>query len=187
MKNMNVIMAGFGGQGMLSAGKILAHAAMKERLEVSWLPSYGPEMRGGTANVTVCVSQEAIASPVVTHPHGLIAMNLPSLEKFESKVSPGGLIILNATFIPRKSTRQDCQVIRVDTVDLARKAGSERAANLVVLGVLTGFFGGIPQASLEWAIEAAFTGKRQRWATANVAAFRSGYDVGFNATQPVPA
>ena len=101
--------AGFGGQGILLSGKILASAAMAEGLEVAWVPSYGPEMRGGTANVMVCFSKKPIGSPLITSPRALLAMNLPSLEKFAPNVKPGGLIVINESMIDRGAGRDDVQ------------------------------------------------------------------------------
>ncbi|MHC4937468.1 MAG: 2-oxoacid:acceptor oxidoreductase family protein [Planctomycetota bacterium] len=169
-----VLMAGFGGQGMLLAGKILAHAAMDDGLEVSWLPSYGPEMRGGTANVTVCISTEPIGSPLITSPQGLVAMNKPSLEKFASQVKPGGLIIYNATLIEDPPERTDCRVFAIDSRALAEKSGTVRSANFVMLGAWVGAAGAIDAASVERAIGEEFTGRKAKFVPANVAAFRAG-------------
>ena len=102
MKDLNILFAGFGGQGVLFSGKVIAYAGMMEGKEISWLPSYGPEMRGGTANCSVCISDNKIGSPLVTNPDILVAMNLPSLDKFEKDVVPGGMIILDSTLINRK-------------------------------------------------------------------------------------
>ena len=178
MKGTDVVMAGFGGQGILLAGKILAHAAMEEGMEVSWLPSYGPEMRGGTANVTVCLSREPIASPLITSPRSLLAMNRPSLEKFVAKVKPGGTIIINATMINIEAGRDDCTEIKVDSRSLAQEAGNERAANLVMLGAYVGATGAVPAKALEKAIEDEFTGRKAKFVPTNIAAFRAGLALG---------
>jgi len=129
-----VVMAGFGGQGLMLIGKLLAEASMDEDKEVSWLPSYGPEMRGGTANCTVVISDKPVASPVITTPTGLIAMNLPSLEKFSPQVKPGGLIIINSSMIDVGSGRDDVTEIHIAANDEARKLGTDKAANMIVLG-----------------------------------------------------
>jgi len=172
-----VLMAGFGGQGMLLAGKILAHAAMDDGMEVSWLPSYGPEMRGGTANVIVCLSAEPIGSPLVTTPRGLVAMNRPSLDKFADKVRPGGVILYNATLIDSAPDRPDCRVHGVDSRALAERAGTVRAANFVMLGAWVAASGAISPASVERAIAEEFQGPKERFVPANVAAFRAGIAV----------
>lgn len=119
---------------MILAGKILAQAAMDHGLEVTWLPSYGPEMRGGTANCTVVVGDENIGSPIVDEPTSLIAMNLPSLDKFEHMVAKGGAIIVNSSLIDRDVNRDDVRVTQLPLNDLGAKAGSMRAINMVALG-----------------------------------------------------
>lgn len=172
-----VLMAGFGGQGMLLAGKILAHAAMEDGVEVSWLPSYGPEMRGGTANVIVCLSPDPIGSPLVTTPRSLVAMNKPSLDKFASHVRPGGLIVYNSTLIPHGPERDDCTVYSVESRSLAEQAGTVRAANFVMLGAWVAAAGAIDPASIERAIAEEFEGPKQKFVAGNVAAFRAGMAV----------
>lgn len=174
MKGTEMIMAGFGGQGILLAGKILAHAAMDCGLEVSWLPSYGPEMRGGTANVTVCISQERIGSPLITAPRALLAMNLPSLEKFESMVKKDGVIVVNSTMVKRTPQRSDCDCIMVDTLDLAEKAGNAKAANLVMLGAYVGVSDLVPPKAVEDAITDVFRGGKEQHIEGSIAAFRAG-------------
>ena len=129
-----VILAGFGGQGMLLAGQLLAYAGLAENKNVSWLPSYGPEMRGGTANCSVIVSDDEVGSPIVTEADTVIVMNRPSLDKYESYVRKGGLLIINSTLIDKKATRNDIEVLYVPANDLAEQAGSVKAANMVVLG-----------------------------------------------------
>lgn len=128
--------AGFGGQGVLLMGYVLSHAAMLRGFNVTYLPAYGAEMRGGTANCTVTVSDEEIASPVASESDVLVAMNAPSLDKFEPSLRPGGTVLINSSLISRSTKRQDVSEIRVDTVVLAREVGSERAANMVMLGAL---------------------------------------------------
>ena len=128
------IFAGFGGQGVLLMGYVLSHVAMHKGLNVTYFPSYGAEMRGGTANCTVTLSDKKIASPVASHPDILVAMNPPSLEKFEPAVAPQGLVILNSSLIEHNPSRTDIEVLQVPTVELAREVGSERAANMVMIG-----------------------------------------------------
>ena len=131
---LNILLAGFGGQGILFAGKVMAYAGMMEGKEISWLPSYGPEMRGGTANCSVCISDEKIGSPLVTNPDILIAMNLPSLEKFENDVVPGGTIIVDSSIIHKKVERDDVKTIYLDASSMAEENGLKGAANKVILG-----------------------------------------------------
>lgn len=178
MEQTDVLMAGFGGQGMLLAGKILAHAAMREGRQVSWLPSYGPEMRGGTANVTVCIGDKPIASPLITKPQSLLVMNLPSLEKFAPRVRAGGLIVVNTTLVHRDAERPDCTVIGVDSRTLAEAAGTARAANFVMLGAFVAATGVVEEASVEAEIAEEFTGGKARHVPANVAAFQAGLAAG---------
>ncbi|MBP7784555.1 MAG: 2-oxoacid:acceptor oxidoreductase family protein [Firmicutes bacterium] len=130
-----LIIAGFGGQGVMLMGQLLSYAGMREAKNVSWMPSYGPEMRGGTANCSVVISTESVGSPIVTEPTTLIVMNRPSLDRFEQAVRPGGLLIYNSSLIDRKPERTDIRVIAVPAVELAREVGSDRVANMCVLGV----------------------------------------------------
>ena len=177
MPDTEVLMAGFGGQGMLLSGKLLAYAAMYQGLEVSWLPSYGPEMRGGTATVTVCISEKLVASPYIVEPRALLVMNQPSLEKFGARVRPGGLIVINTSLVPVKSDRDDCTVLYLDAAELAAKAGTARAANLVMLGAYVGWSGIVtPEVTVKM-IEKEFADKA-KFIPANVAAFRAGCEEG---------
>lgn len=128
-----VMFAGFGGQGILMSGKILAHAAMNEGFEVVWIPSYGPEMRGGTAYCTVVISDRPIGSPIIKNPMHLVAMNRPSLEKFAPLVRPNGVILVNSSLIPVRSGRDDVDEVRVPASDIAKEIGNIRAANIVAL------------------------------------------------------
>ena len=141
------------------------------------MPSYGPEMRGGTANVIVCISSHPIGSPLIESPRALIAMNLPSLEKFAPKVKPGGVIVVNESLINRDPGRDDCIVIRVPARDLAKEAGTEKAANFVVLGAYVGATDVVPPEAIEAAMEHEFTGGKARFVAANTAAFRAGLGV----------
>lgn len=177
MQGTEVLMAGFGGQGMLLAGKVLAHAAMNEGLQVSWLPSYGPEMRGGTANVTVCVSPQPIGSPLITTPKGLLVMNLPSLEKFAPKVAPGGVIVVNASLVSKDPERPDCTVLAIEAREVAEKVGTARAGNFVMLGAYIGLTDVVSAEAVEQQIEREMADK-PKFIDANVAAFRAGVEAG---------
>ena len=142
MKTTEILIAGFGGQGILFSGKFLAYKGLVEDLQVSWLPSYGPEMRGGTASCSVCISDEIIGSPLVVTPDVLIAMNLPSLEKYVDTIVPGGLVIIDSSIVKADVVRDDIKVIRIDASRIAEENGLKGAANMVILGRLfkeTGF------------------------------------------------
>lgn len=129
-----IIFAGFGGQGVLFAGKTLAYAGMDNDMQISWLPSYGPEMRGGTANCSVIISDDPIGSPVITAPDVLIAMNKPSLERFENTVVPGGLIVLDSFLIDKKVERDDVEVLYIPAKQIAEENGNANLGNMVMLG-----------------------------------------------------
>jgi 2-oxoglutarate ferredoxin oxidoreductase subunit gamma len=133
-----IIIAGFGGQGVLFAGQVLAYAAMDSGLNVTWIPSYGPEMRGGTANCTVIISDEEIGAPLVKHPKAVIALNLPSLDKYEPLVIEGGVLIVNTSLVNREVQREDLLVVNIPANELAERLGDRRLANMVVVGVLLG-------------------------------------------------
>jgi 2-oxoglutarate ferredoxin oxidoreductase subunit gamma len=128
-----VMFAGFGGQGILLSAKILAHAAMEQGFEVAWIPSYGPEMRGGTAYCTVVVSDRPIGSPIIRNPRHLVAMNRPSLEKFAPVIKPGGVILVNSTLISVPAGRDDVDELRVPVNDIAKELGNVRSANIIAL------------------------------------------------------
>ncbi len=136
-----IVLAGFGGQGVLLIGKVLAYAGMRAGREVTWMPAYGPEMRGGTCNCTVVLSDRPIGSPISKSPHGLIALNLPSLDKFEDAVRPGGIVVVNTSLINRLPSRTDVAVVAVPANELAIQCGSPLAANMVALGAYVGASG----------------------------------------------
>ena len=129
-----IIIAGFGGQGVLSMGKILAYSGIMQDQEVSWMPSYGPEMRGGTANVTVILSDERISSPILTEYDTAIILNQQSMDKFEKAVKPGGLLIYDGNGISRHPERKDIRIFRIDAADEAAKMGLTKIFNMIVLG-----------------------------------------------------
>ena len=131
-----VIFAGFGGQGVLFAGQVLAFAAMDAGHDVTWMPSYGPEMRGGTANCTVVIADEEIGSPTIKHPKGAVVMNLPSLDKFEPLVVPGGVLIVNSSLVNRNPYRTDVSWVMIPAQEIAEIIGPRRLLNMVMLGAL---------------------------------------------------
>lgn len=136
MKDLNIVFAGFGGQGVLFAGKVAAYAGLIESKEISWLPSYGPEMRGGTANCSVCISSQPIGSPLVTAPNALVAMNRPSLDRFLNAVEPGGMVVLDSSLIDREISRIDITVHRVPASRLAEEQGLTGLSNMILIGKL---------------------------------------------------
>lgn len=131
-----IIISGFGGQGVLFAGQVLAYAAMETGLHVTWIPSYGPEMRGGTAHCTVIISTEEIGSPLVRHPTAVIALNQPSFDKYEAVVAPGGALILNSSLITHTTQRTDIRVVPVPANKIADELGNGKLANIVLVGAL---------------------------------------------------
>lgn len=136
MATHDIIFAGFGGQGILSMGKFLAYAGMDADLNVSWLPSYGPEMRGGTANCSVIISDEPVGSPIVSKASSVVVMNRPSLDKFEEKIKKGGLLIIDCDLINRDPERDDIEVIKIPAQSIAEELGNKKIANMVLLGAL---------------------------------------------------
>ena len=136
MKTTQILIAGFGGQGILFAGKFLAYKGLMEDLQVSWLPSYGPEMRGGTANCNVILSETPVGSPIITAPDVLIAMNLPSLQKYVNTVVPGGQIYVDSALIGAKVERTDVEVFYIPATQMAKDAGIPSLANMIIVGHL---------------------------------------------------
>ena len=136
MKTTQILIAGFGGQGVLFAGKFLAYKGLTEDLQVSWLPSYGPEMRGGTANCSIILSETPVGSPIITTPDVLIAMNRPSLQKYMGTVAPGGQIYVDSTLIEEKVTRTDVSVFYIPATQMARDAQIPSLANMILIGHL---------------------------------------------------
>jgi 2-oxoglutarate ferredoxin oxidoreductase subunit gamma len=133
---VEIVFSGFGGQGALFAGQVLAHAALDHNLHTTWIPSYGPEMRGGTAHCIVIISDDEIGSPVVRNPRAAVVMNLPSLDKYEALIKPGGVLVINESLVDRASTRADVQRVPVRANEIAEELGDKRLANLVLLGAL---------------------------------------------------
>ncbi|MDR2587630.1 MAG: 2-oxoacid:acceptor oxidoreductase family protein [Coriobacteriales bacterium] len=172
--DLNIMLAGFGGQGILFAGKIIAYAGMIDGREISWLPSYGPEMRGGTANCSVCLSDEPIGSPLVTDPNVLIAMNLPSYEKFIDAVEPGGVVIVDSTMVGTCTLRQDVEYYTVPATSLAEENGLKGLANVILVGKLLAATQFSTRASCEQAIDKSVSAKRASLAEANKRALELG-------------
>jgi 2-oxoglutarate ferredoxin oxidoreductase subunit gamma len=169
----NVIMAGFGGQGLMFIGKLLAYCAMKRGLNVTWIPSYGPEMRGGTANCTVVISDEPIGSPLINSPEALIIMNNPSLESFEPKLKAGGLLFVNSNFVTRQVKRKDINIVPVPANEAAEEAGERRAANMVIFGAYVAKTGIISEEDVAEGFKELFSAKADTL-KANLHAFEKG-------------
>ncbi|MDR2046811.1 MAG: 2-oxoacid:acceptor oxidoreductase family protein [Clostridiales bacterium] len=159
MSTEKIIIAGFGGQGVLSLGQFLAYAAMYENKEITWLPSYGPEMRGGTANCSLVISDAPVASPVIETPDCLIALNKPSLDKFINDVRAGGTVIVNSSVIREKIGREDVNAVYLDANGLALKAGNLKTANVVVLGAYVALSKILPKESVKDTIAKIFKKK----------------------------
>ncbi|MBN2528296.1 MAG: 2-oxoacid:acceptor oxidoreductase family protein [Deltaproteobacteria bacterium] len=177
MKSTDVLFAGFGGHGMLMAGKLLALSMIKQGKQVSWLPAYGAEMRGGTANVTVCISDGDVMSPYIERPNALVVMNTPSLAKFGPRVKPGGLILLNSTLIKDPFTRDDCPVMSLPASQIAMDMGNARATNLILLGAYAGITQIASQEEVIETIQETFT-SRPKFIPLNVSAFSAGWKEG---------
>lgn len=155
----SVMFAGFGGQGILLSAKILAHAALEDGFEVAWIPSYGPEMRGGTATCTVVISTRPIGSPIIKNPTHLVAMNRPSLEKFAPVVQPGGVVLINLSLIDIDSGRSDLDELKVPVVDIAGALGNGKAANIVALSAFVARSKVVSIPALKRAVEEEFEKK----------------------------
>jgi len=169
-----IVLAGFGGQGILFLGKMIALAGMIDGKEVSWIPSYGPEMRGGTANCSVVVSDRRIGTPVVNHPNVLVAMNRPSLEKFEPTMQAGGHLLINKTLIEIPHTRTDIDVIYAEITGLAGDIGNPRLANVVALGALVGRVGLVGRSAVVEALTKELAGKKAALLELNLKALEAG-------------
>lgn len=169
-----IILAGFGGQGILFAGKVLAYCALIDGKEISWLPSYGPEMRGGTANCSVCISDEPIGSPVVANPDCLIAMNEPSFVKFIGVVKPEGLALADSSMVSAECGRTDVTFVLIPAADLASEVGSDGMENMVLLGRMLAQTGLFSFETVRKALEKCIPAKRAHLIEANLAAIKCG-------------
>jgi 2-oxoglutarate ferredoxin oxidoreductase subunit gamma len=169
-----IVVAGFGGQGVLFTGQLLAYAGMDAGREVTWIPSYGPEMRGGTANCTVVISDEEIGSPMVEQPTAVIAMNLPSLDKYENMVKPGGVLVINESMVDRKAERKDIKVISIKANEIAEKLGDPRMTNMVLLGALLANLPVLPQDAIEKALKGHLPQRHHKLLPQNYEALRDG-------------
>ena len=176
MKTTQILLAGFGGQGVLFAGKFLAYKGLVQDMQVSWLPSYGPEMRGGTANCNVILSDTPVGSPIITTPDVLVAMNLPSLQKFVDTVAPGGLIVLDSTLITAKVERTDVKVCYVPATQMAKDAGYPTLANMILTGKVLKESQAAAFEGNKETLEAFITAKKAGLIDVNCQALQAGYD-----------
>lgn len=176
MSACNILFAGFGGQGILFAGKFVAYKGLLENKQVSWLPSYGPEMRGGTANCSVIVSDEPIGSPIVGKPDVLVAMNLPSLDKYENEVVPGGKIFIDSTLITRKVERTDVDVYYIPSTEIANKQGMSTLANMIITGKLLKEVPMLGFDNIDAPLNKVVSARKQNLLEVNKTALKLGYD-----------
>ncbi len=172
---IKTVFAGFGGQGVLSMGYVLAYAAMIEGLQVTYLPSYGAEVRGGTANCTVAISNEEIASPIASSPDNVVVMNNPSLEKFQHQILTGGMMFINSNLVEQRPVRGDIIIYEIPCNDLAHELGSDQSANMVILGGFTEKTGLVKLESIQKAIGDVFKEKKKA-KEMNLKALEVGFD-----------
>ena len=173
----NIIITGFGGQGVLFAGKILAYTALMTGKQLSWLPSYGPEMRGGAANCHVIVSDEPVGSPIITTPDVLISMNRPSLDKFEDTVKAGGTILYDKSLIDRDVKRDDVKIAGVDATAIATADGKASMANMIMLGALIKATGIFTLEEIRAGVEKTVPPSKQHLVDVNMAMIEKGYNI----------
>jgi 2-oxoglutarate ferredoxin oxidoreductase subunit gamma len=179
-----IVIAGFGGQGVLFVGQVLALAAVQAGREVTWFPSYGPEMRGGTANCTVIISEEEIGAPFVRHPQALLALNQPSLEKFEAVVRPNGVVVINSAMIDREVARDDLNVVAIPATDIAEEMADKKLANVVMLGALLERLPVLSPQDIAAALERYLHKKKGHLLAGNLAALKAGADFAAEARAP---
>ena len=178
-----IIIAGFGGQGVLFGGQVLTYAAMDAGKEVTWIPSYGPEMRGGTANCTVVIADDEIGSPLVKNPPLVIALNLPSFDKYEEVLAPGGTLIVNQSMVDRGAKRTDIKVILVPCNEIAEEIGDKKLMNMVAVGALLTALPELTIQDIEKALEGHLPARHKHLLPKNYEALKRGYE----AAQRVPA
>lgn len=178
-----IIIAGFGGQGVLFAGQVLAYAAMDTGKEVTWIPSYGPEMRGGTANCTVIIADNEIGSPLVKNPPLAIALNLPSFDKYEEVLAPGGTLIVNQSMVDRAAKRDDIHVIFVPCNEIAEEIGDKKLLNMIAVGALLTALPELSIQDVEKALEAHLPARHKHLLPKNYQALKRGFET----AQKVPA
>ena len=169
-----IIIAGFGGQGVLVLGQVITYAGMLEDKSVSWLPSYGPEQRGGTCNCSVVITEGEVGSPLVTRPSVAIVMNAPSFDRFEPTVKPGGLLLYNSSLVPKTSSRTDIRTIAVPANEIADELGNTRVANMVMLGAFIEATGLVQEENIEKALRAVISERHHHLIPLNMQALERG-------------
>ena len=174
--NKEILIAGFGGQGILFSGKFLAYEGLIDGKEVSWLPSYGPEMRGGTANCSIIISDSAVGSPIVSNPDILIAMNLPSLDKYEAETKKGGQIFVDSSLIERKVERTDVETYYIPATKMASDEGLSGLANMIMIGHMIAKSGIIPEENIEKAMHKVVPSTKQNMFDLNMKAVKLGFE-----------
>ncbi len=174
MKHVETIFSGFGGQGALFAGQLLAYAGMAEDLHVTWIPSYGPEMRGGTAHCIVIVSEEEIGAPIIRNPGAAIVLNLPSMHKYEPLVKPNGLLLVNSSLVDVKSERDDIRTLYVPASDIATELGNPRMANVVLLGAFVAATDIVTPETVTQQLAAHLSERQSKWLGPNRKALERG-------------
>ncbi|MFH2102023.1 MAG: 2-oxoacid:acceptor oxidoreductase family protein [Chloroflexota bacterium] len=171
-----IFIAGFGGQGIMFAGQVISYAAMDAGKEVTWIPSYGPEMRGGTANCTVVIADEEIGSPLVKAPPAAIVMNLPSLDKYEPAIKPGGVLVVNASMVDREVKREDISYVSIPCNEIAEEIGSRRLATIVATGALLQLLPVLKRKDIETTLEAHLPGRHKHLLPLNYEALKRGFE-----------
>jgi 2-oxoglutarate ferredoxin oxidoreductase subunit gamma len=182
-----ILIAGFGGQGVLFAGQVIAYAAMDNGREVTWIPSYGPEKRGGTANCTVVIADDEIGSPMVKNPPAVIALNLPSFDKYESLVQTGGILIVNKSMVDRGASRQDIATVFVPGNELGEEIGDRRLLNMVMVGALLTRLPELTLKDIETALSAHLPERHKKLLPQNRLALQRGYDFALHELEKTPA
>jgi 2-oxoglutarate ferredoxin oxidoreductase subunit gamma len=175
MEETSIIISGFGGQGTLFAGQVLAYASMDNGMEVTWIPSYGPEMRGGTAHCTVIVSDEPIGSPLVRNPDIVLALNLPSVDKYEERMPEGGVLVANSSLVNREINRQDITSLLIPANKIAEEIGMSRLGNMIMVGAMIALKPILPLDAVKKALEEHIPERHQKTLPLNYEAMDKGY------------
>ncbi len=176
--NYEIIISGFGGQGVLAFGQILSYGALKEEKYTTWFPAYGPEQRGGTAYCTVVLGDEEVASPISSDPDVVVVLNQPSLDKFEPWLKKGGLLLVNKSLVTRKPEREDIKIVELDALTMARQAGEERASNIVLLGRLLKELPILSMTTVSEILKEFFSHRGESVVKANQEALKLGWESG---------
>jgi 2-oxoglutarate ferredoxin oxidoreductase subunit gamma len=175
MEETSIIISGFGGQGTLFAGQVLAYAALDNNLEVTWIPSYGPEMRGGTANCTVIISSDPIGSPLVRNPDVVLAMNLPSVDKYEKSIPDGSVLVANSSLMNRDIERQNINSLLIPANQIAEELGMSRLANMIMVGAMLAMKPILPLETVKKALEDHLPSRHKKTLPINFEAMEKGY------------